>query len=75
VEVETAWLREEEARRHRKRASDARSETVDGLFDDTEPDEEPVLKEEDPAIEASSSFRRYVSEGITLLEEWLRDPE
>lgn len=46
---------------------------MDGLFDDTEPEDDPVL-EEAPGIEHSSSFQRYVSEGIALLEEWLSDP-
>ena len=48
---------------------------MDGLFDDTEPDDQEPVLEEGPSIEQSSSFRRYVSEGIALLEDWLRDPE
>jgi len=48
---------------------------VDGLFDDTEPDDESQVLDDASPIEESSSFRRYVSEGIALLEDWLRDPD
>jgi hypothetical protein len=48
---------------------------VDGLFDDTEPDEQESLLEDEPSIEQSSSFRRYVDEGIDLLEDWLREAD
>ena len=48
---------------------------VDGLFDDTEPDDESQVLDDAAPIEESSSFRRYVSEGIALLEDWLRDPD
>ena len=46
---------------------------MDGLFDDSEPEhhDESVL-DELPDIHESPAFRRYVAEGITLLEEWLR---
>ena len=47
---------------------------MSGLFDDTEPDDQEPVLEDGPNIEQSSSFRRYVSEGIELLEDWLREP-
>ena len=48
---------------------------VEGLFDDTEPDDESRVLDDATSIEESSSFRRYVSEGIALLEDWLREPD
>jgi hypothetical protein len=48
---------------------------VEGLFDDTEPDEENPVLDDAAGIEHSSSFRRYVAEGIELLEDWLSDPD
>jgi hypothetical protein len=48
---------------------------VSGLFDDTEPDDQDPVLEDGPNIEQSSSFQRYVSEGMALLEDWLREAE
>jgi hypothetical protein len=50
-------------------------QAVEGLFDDTEPDEENPVLDDAAGIEHSSSFRRYVAEGIELLEQWLSDPD
>ena len=47
---------------------------MDSLFDDTEPDRDEFIQEELVEFEHSSSFARYVSEGMALLEDWLRDP-
>jgi hypothetical protein len=67
---------EEAAPAHRTRPGLHPEEpALDGLFDDTEPDEQDSVLEDVGGIEQSSSFRRYVSEGIALLEDWLREPE
>ena len=47
----------------------------DRLFDDFEPADESWTPDEQPEpLEESLAFERYVSEGLTLLEEWMRDP-
>jgi hypothetical protein len=47
---------------------------VDRLFDDLEPEDEHGGFDPSAEDELQPSFDRYVGEGITLLEEWLRNP-
>jgi hypothetical protein len=48
---------------------------LDGLFDDTEPEDDAPATEGIAGVDDASSFRRYVAEGISLLEDWLSDPD
>jgi hypothetical protein len=49
---------------------------LDELFDDTEPEDDAPATDGIAGLDDdSSSFRRYVSEGLELLEEWLSDPD